>query len=81
MGNSKSRYRKDLLFLDAAKRIPVRTEAVVHADKDAAEVEAVGVVAAVRSGRPIGAVVASMAGSVVVVIAAAGSREEHLRDY
>ena len=39
----KSRLRKDLLFLDAADRVPVRTVvAVVHADTAAVEVEGVG---------------------------------------
>ena len=43
-GNSKSRYRKDLLFLDATDRVPVRTEVEqVHTDKAAVDAEAVGV--------------------------------------
>ena len=42
-GNSKSRYRKDLLFLDTADRVPERAFAAVHADTDAAKEEVVGV--------------------------------------
>ena len=43
-GNSKSRYRKDLLFLDTADRLTERTGVVdVHIDTAAIEVEGAGV--------------------------------------
>ena len=42
-GNSKSRYRKDLLFLDATDRAPVHAVVEVHVDIAAAEEEVVGV--------------------------------------
>ena len=80
MGNSKSRLRKDLLFLDTTDRVPVRAEEVVHTDKAAVEAKVVGV-AAVRSRRPIAAVAASTVGIAVIVAAAAGSREKRLRDF
>lgn len=77
MGNSKSRLRKDLLFLYATDRVPVRTAVVVHVDIAAAEEEGVGVVA-VRTGRPVVAEVASSVG-IAVGVAGTGSREKHLR--
>lgn len=58
-----SRYRKDLLFLDTTDRVPACTgAAVVHTDTAAVEEEEIGM-GAVRSGRPVVAVVASIAGS------------------
>ena len=46
----KSRYRKDLLFLDATDRGPERTDEVAaQIDIDAAEVEAAGAAVAARS--------------------------------
>ena len=69
-------------YLDATDRVPVRTEVAVHIGVAAAEAEAVSAVAVavdvVRSGRPIVAVVASIVGIAVVVVAVASSREEHL---
>ena len=43
MGNSKSRLRKALLFLDTTDRVPDRTAAVAHSGTDAEVEEAVGV--------------------------------------
>ena len=77
--NIKSKLRQDLLFLDATDRVPVRTVVVAHTCVDNGKVEAVGVVA-VRPGRPVEAVVASIVGSAVAVVTDAGSREKHLRD-
>ena len=65
-------------YLDATDRVPARTVADVHIGVAAVEVEAVGVVEE-RAGRPIGAVDASIVGIAVTSVAAAGSREEHLR--
>ena len=47
--------RKDLLFLDATDRVPVRAVAAAHADISAVEVEVAGA-GTVRSRRPIVAV-------------------------
>ena len=50
MGNSKSRLRKDLLFLDTTDRVTVGTRAVVvHEDTAAVEVEAAGAEAVVAA--------------------------------
>ena len=62
-------------YLDATNRVPVRTVIVVHIGVAAVEVEVVGVVA-VRSGRPIVAVVASIVGIAVTVVTVAGSRKK-----
>ncbi len=77
--NIKSKLRQDLLFLDATYRVPVRTVVVAHTCVDNGKVEAVGVVA-VRPGRPVEAVVASIAGTAVAAITAVGNREKHLMD-
>jgi hypothetical protein len=77
MGNSKSRLRKALLFLDTTDRVPVSTGVVEQIDIAAVEAEAVGVVA-VRSRRPIVTVVASIVAIAVGVVAVTGSREKQL---
>ena len=82
METSKSRYRKDLLFLDTTDRVPVCTEVVVA--HFAIKVEVIGseeVVygVVVRSGRPVFACFVSTAALAVVEAEEAGSREEYLR--
>jgi hypothetical protein len=79
MGNSKSSLRRDLLFLDAADRIPARTAvAEVHADIAAAEVEVDGIIAD-RPRQPIVTIATSIVGTAVNAATVASSREKNLR--
>ena len=79
MGNSKSRLRKALLFLDTTNRVPVGTVAAAHGDIAAVEVEVVDEVAAARPRRQIVTDVASIVGKAAEAAAVTGSREEYLK--